>query len=70
MRADNEIATMVLPVTPEAKRLTTAQLMSKDRALSSSGAVPPLVSELALALGNGQPCSFLDAGQQEVLPTT
>lgn len=43
--------------------------MSKDGTLSSGGAVPPLVPELALALGNGQPCSFLDAGQQEVLPT-
>lgn len=57
-------------MTLEAKRLTAAQLVSKDRTLSSSGAVPPLVSELALALGNGQPCTFLDAGQQEVLPAT
>lgn len=33
----------------------------------TGGAVPPLVSELALTLGNGQPGSVLDAGQQEEL---
>lgn len=51
-----------------AERLTTALLVSKDRTLSPGGAVPPLVPELALALGDGQSCSFLDTGQQEVLP--
>lgn len=55
--------------TPGAERLTAAQLVPKDGTLSSGGAVPPLVPELALALADGQPRSFLDAGQQEVLST-
>lgn len=34
----------------------------------AGGAVPPLVSELAVTLGDGQPGPVLDAGQQVRLP--
>lgn len=41
--------------------------MSEHGRVVAGGAVPPLVSELALTLGDGQPGSVLDAGQQEEL---
>lgn len=48
--------------------LTTRQLVSKHRWILSGGAVPPLMSELVLTLGDGEPGTVLDARQQEELP--
>lgn len=47
--------------------LTARGLVSEHRWVLAGGAVPPLMSELVLTLGDGEPGTVLDARQQEEL---